>query len=199
MKYWREIARRAWKVALKDVKMDTLPSMIGTVATQLVICGIIFWITGSFEEISWEGRFAAALAPLLVLPIMFLVRLITEPYELWREQQEIISNTKSDTDKNSEKREIREGLAGLLMRGKGLMSICAIAAEQPPYAEIESWRDDVVSFLRSRLDESYVVRFLHPTRLAFELNGNQSQEHKRVWNFVRPHVEALEVFIREFV
>ena len=78
MGYWADVAREAYRRALRDVKLDSGAGIAFHVMSQLLLVGAAVVASGHFGA-DVGLRVLAAFAPLLVYPGFFLFRLCTIP------------------------------------------------------------------------------------------------------------------------
>jgi hypothetical protein len=77
MTYWREVAGRAWRQAVADLRLGGM-SVAVSFAVQAVI-GLALLIGLGASGANWPTRAASFAAPFLILPLVWLVRMGTMP------------------------------------------------------------------------------------------------------------------------
>jgi hypothetical protein len=87
MRYWAEVARRAWVEAAKTLKVDTRKLLMILVLGQAVIGAIIYLALGA-ENLPENilARCATIAAPLLLFVPLFLWEFISQPPKMHAEQ-----------------------------------------------------------------------------------------------------------------
>ena len=74
MARWLSVAKRAAKAAAKDVGLDSVVGALKVVLGQLITAVVIFVGLGELTKADLFVRVAAAAAPFLLFPMMFLIR-----------------------------------------------------------------------------------------------------------------------------
>jgi hypothetical protein len=77
MGYWGEIAKRAAGRAARDVRLGIMPLAVSFVG-QMIVGGGLFILSG-ITSANVQTRVLSAVLPLLVFPIVFVVRLFMAP------------------------------------------------------------------------------------------------------------------------
>lgn len=77
MTYWGEVANRAWRQAVADLRLGRV-SVAVSFAAQTAI-GLLLLIGLGASGANWPTRAASFVAPFLILPLFWVVRLATTP------------------------------------------------------------------------------------------------------------------------
>jgi hypothetical protein len=77
MRYWGEIAKRAASAAAGDVRLGFMSLAVSFVGQIIVGAGL--FILSGITSANVQTRVLSAILPLLLFPIMFVVRLFTAP------------------------------------------------------------------------------------------------------------------------
>lgn len=195
MGYWWKIAKRAAKASARDLKLDSWVAVMNLLLVQGVIALGIFLMSGPLVGGTLWGRILTAAAPFLVFPVVFLVRMITEPAALQKEQEVAIANAGFDNDKVA----IREKLGEFLSTGSDLLVSCqnGTVPVDKTIPLVDAWCAEVCEYLQANLDSSYSARFLNATGPLLIPLGEMSQEHRNLWNWLHDRVETMRTFIQE--
>jgi len=98
----------------------------------------------------------------------------------------------------AERRAIRVDLAALMEEGQALWRRCLNESEPPPNEEANQWDRRTADYLRTRLDESYVVRFRSDSGLLpLSATGIQSAPHRGLADGLHIRLTRLNQFTGE--
>jgi hypothetical protein len=96
MTYWWEVAGRAWRQALTDLRLGGV-SIIVSFAVQAAIGVVLFTGLGA-SGANWPTRAASFAAPFLLLPLAWVVRMGTTPPAIDAERRAKIAELKAERE-----------------------------------------------------------------------------------------------------
>jgi hypothetical protein len=177
MSYWRDVARHAWKGAAKAAKIETKEAITVHVIIQ-IIAGIVLWFAlgpSGLESNLW-GRAAAAVAPLLLFPLLFLWKFPTAPAALAKSAAEDRQRTEGALRAQIE--EVREKTPDANERVEQLLKVISeLLARQVPQhpapavpAHLHDLRSIPTAMIRTRVHE--VTQQMRRMENAFKVARN---------------------------
>jgi len=105
---------------------------------------------------------------------------------------------KAQIEQSNNRKSKREGLAQFLHDGQVLMGRCADQSSSPQI-DADSWAGKVETFLKSYLDDSYVIRFRDGANIMQSIPDGMTftSPNYNLWRGLRVRVVRLNEFIKE--
>jgi hypothetical protein len=178
-KYWRMVARLAFCEALKDTRLDSLPSALASLLAQSVLAIVIWFFSGhAFPPGTLLNRALTAALPFCALPVAFLIRLTTVPPKLWREQltdrEESAREAAAELDKlkkgattTARRQAFKDALAIKMRSAKDLLKTPGITIPNAPDADARAWVHSTHKLILTALGDGEAELFLSDAGYTF--------------------------------
>jgi hypothetical protein len=95
MGYWGKVGRRAWTDTLRALSLDTTDRVVVRLLQALAVAAVAWFVLGFADASTAVRLLATPLVVLLILPIVFVWKLIVAPSKL---DAELTSQLKVETD-----------------------------------------------------------------------------------------------------
>jgi hypothetical protein len=211
--YWRMVARRAFCDALKDTRLDSLPSALASLLAQGVGAIGIWFLSGhAFPPGALLNRALTAALPFCTLPVVFLIRLTTVPPKLWAEQladqEESAREAAAELDRlkngattTARRQAFKDALAVKLRSAKDLLKTPGITIPNAPDADARAWGHSTHNLILTALGDGEAELFLSDAGYTFYSSDGPIASFikgrlRRIGELM-PRVDALEIK-REF-
>jgi len=157
-------------------------AMSGPLSVPLAISG--FFIQ---NEVAKLGLFATS-----------LVCAIFASYWIWKVEREARIKAETEINKRSDSKSIRLSLTEFFKQGRDLMYRCNYGDNNTTAEEVNLWITNVIHYLRSDLDETYVERFLDGSGI-YEVVPSPipPPEYQKRFNLINGRVIRLHQFIEK--
>lgn len=182
MGYWGGVAKRAVTRAAKDLRLDSVVAVVLGLLIQALIGLLLFFALGNTDANIWT-RIATGLAPFLMFPVAFAIRMATEPAAMARESQARIAALEAEANGPAKKRAFYRSQLQVLYQNTGahLRAVMGITQDDklPLVAtELETLYQNAVDWLRANMGEAAVQKYLAPGvgAYSYEWPGQHSHE-----------------------
>lgn len=118
MGYWGTVTKRAFVLAAKDAKVDSVSGAVISFAAQTVIAVGLLFAVGLTDAAIWVRVFTFC-APYALFPLIFLVRLIQTPATLHSEQEQLIGQLRVTTSQAEKRQKIIDALSAIYLNEMG--------------------------------------------------------------------------------
>ena len=162
MGYWGTVAKRAAKEAAKDVRLDSAVGVVVLLVSQTIVGAGLFAALGQWTGANIWTRIMTALAPFVVYPLAFTIRMVIVPASLAGEIGERASA-----------REVREKIGSFVAEARNLQKRCEAikGADEAFDAEVQAWFDGIGEYIIAQLGQSYVEQVANGAGLVRYASG----------------------------
>jgi hypothetical protein len=156
-------------------------------STAAIINGFIAVLVAQF----YRERPVAKVVLVVTAGVLGLAAIGTTVYS----QHLAIIDQQSDVERRWD---IRQKLGDFIEQGNALMQRCSDNSQPPPQAQEKQWEAQVETFLRDKLDGSYIIRFRDPTGVPLGVIVGLDAAHQGLFGAIRARVFRLEQFSEQF-
>jgi hypothetical protein len=156
----------------------------------------LLWLAGDIERHLWL-RIVGTAAILLVLPAVYVWKLVATPPKMHLEATNKIADLTLKLDDRDQRMEICRAFGRFIESGQDVLVSCSYIGRPVPNEAADRWEEAVHKYLRENLDPIYFSRFRNWSDIPKEDFGLPSQPHEELWQAMRARLARLHQYINE--
>ncbi len=192
MDYWKRVFRRAVREARRDLKLDTLVNAMIVFGGQFLISILIWLALGpAFTNSALWTRAIVTVAPFLLFPLVFAIRLLTVPASMAAEDEATIKSLAASKDSVERKKQAKVALGRVIEAGLQILNTGNVDE-----ASAREWMASAHNLVASAFGIGEATLLGNHVGITF-LGGGVWENHVRGWirrlHELLVRVDALDI------